>query len=356
MKKILDSLKSFFTKIIGKIDIDKVKGFFIKYKRYFFAVLLFVVLLLVLYNCTGPEAKQNANKNKKENEEEFSLDTEFEQDAYEDVNALIEAYFEANAEGDLDKLEKIAYPISNNEKSYIGVFSQYIEEYQNVSCYTKHGITEGAYFVSAYFDMKFYGVDTLAPGVNFFYVEPDEDGDLYINNLYSAYNLSRSENAMDPELYSIIVEYEQQKDVKELFSEVTKKYDAAVASDENLAVMITTTIPNAMREWMDSVNALEESLEQSTEQSTEEETQEVSTEDSSEEEEVDEEPVEQQPVTVSVQVTANSVNVRSTASTSGTVLGKATRGSSYTVLSVEGDWTKIDYNGTPAYIKSEFVQ
>ncbi len=364
MKKILDSLKKFWGQvsknmksIIQKIDVDKIKEFLIMNRRYFLAAILFLALLVVLYNCTGPQVKKDANKGKDKDKEstEFVFDSEFEKDTNKDLNELITNYFTANADGNIEELEQIAYPISNNEKSYIGVFSQYIEGYENISCYTKSGLTDGSYFVSAYFEMKFYGVDTLAPGVNFFYVETNEDGKLYINNLYSAYNLSRAENEMDATIYTTITKYEQQEDVKTLHQDVTDKYDAAVASDVNLASMITTTIPTAMREWIDSVNAMEQVTEENTQETTEEDTEQSDDEstDNAQEEQPEEQP---QPTTVHVKVTSNSVNVRSASNTNSNILGKVNQGSQFVKLGVENDWTKIDYNGTPGYIKTEFVQ
>lgn len=55
-------------------------------------------------------------------------------------------------------------------------------------------------------------------------------------------------------------------------------------------------------------------------------------------------------------VTANNLNVRSTASTSGNILGKLQKGSSVSILSVEGSWVKIQYNGQAAWISKEFVE
>jgi N-acetylmuramoyl-L-alanine amidase len=55
-------------------------------------------------------------------------------------------------------------------------------------------------------------------------------------------------------------------------------------------------------------------------------------------------------------VTANNLNVRSTASTSGNILGKLQKGSTVSILSVESNWVKIQYNGQAAWISKEFVE
>ena len=52
--------------------------------------------------------------------------------------------------------------------------------------------------------MKFKDVDTVAPGLDFFYVRTNEDGSVYIDNLYSQYNLKIKENALDDCLLMIV--------------------------------------------------------------------------------------------------------------------------------------------------------
>ncbi len=366
MKNILDHIKNF----LNKGTMDAVTSFCSRNKRYFGAAALFLAMILVLYNCTGKEPEEKPNPSGGTETEggtspevlEFELDSEFEQDANEALNALVEAYYEAYAGDNLEELEKIAYPISNNEKSYIGVFSQYIEAYQNIVCYTKSGLSEGSYLVSVYSELKFYSVDTPAPGLDFFYVETDADGNLFINNLYSPYNLSRAENEMDPNIYSVILKYEQQQDVAALRQDVEKKYNDAVAGDVDLATMITTTIPNAMREWIDSVNAMEQNSESAadTQQTGEPETEQAAETETSETTEEPEEPAPeetpQEPETVKVEVIDDSVNVRNGAGTENDAVGKANKGEVYTKLGESGEWTQIDFKGTPAYIKTEFVQ
>lgn len=257
MKEFFDKIKSFFK----KEKIKKATDWCIKNRRFFFAAFLFIALVVVLYVCTGPNAKKDTKDNAADGgqastengEADFTLDSDFEKDAHADVNELITSYFAAYASADIDALEAIASPISDNEKSYIQVFSAYIESYENISCYTKSGLTDNSYLVSAYFDLKFYGVETMAPGLDFFYVETKDDGNLYINNLYSPYNLSRTENTLDPNVYAVILQFGQQADAIELRDQVKNAYSEAVASDVDLATMLSTTIPNAMTEWMESV-------------------------------------------------------------------------------------------------------
>lgn len=424
MKEFFNKIKSFFK----KEKIKKVTDWCIKNRRFFFAAFLFIVLVVVLYACTGPNAKKNAKDNAADGGQtstengaaaDFTLDPDFEKDAHADVNELITSYFAAYASADIDALEAIASPISDNEKSYIRVFSTYIESYENISCYTKSGLTDNSYLVSAYFDLKFYGVETMAPGLDFFYVETKDDGSLYINNLYSPYNLNRTENTLDPNVYAVILQFGQQEDAIALRDQVKSAYSEAVASDVDLATMLSTTIPNAMTAWMESVITPAENTEAGETQTDEpaagdgSDTSADSTDaadggsnapadngdaadnggdapadngdtadgggdapadngdaaDNGDDAPADDAAVADTPVDntsdetpavnenkeVKVKVNIKSVKVREKASTSSDVIAGAEKGDTFTKLGEKDGWTKIDYNGKTGYIKSDYV-
>ena len=424
MKEFFNKIKSFFK----KEKIKKVTDWCIKNRRFFFAAFLFIALVVVLYACTGPNAKKNAKDNAADGGQtstengaaaDFTLDPDFEKDAHADVNELITSYFAAYASADIDALEAIASPISDNEKSYIRVFSAYIESYENISCYTKSGLTDNSYLVSAYFDLKFYGVETMAPGLDFFYVETKDDGSLYINNLYSPYNLNRTENTLDPNVYAVILQYGQQEDAIALRDQVKSAYSEAVASDVDLATMLSTTIPNAMTAWMESVITPAENTEAGETQTDEpaagdgSDTSADSTDaadggsnapadsgdaadnggdapaengdtadgggvapaengdavdnggdapaddaavaDTPVDNTSDETPAVNENKEVKVKVNIKSVKVREKASISSDVIAGAEKGDTFTKLGEKDGWTKIDYNGKTGYIKSDYV-
>ena len=143
----------------------------------------------------------------------------------------------------------IAQPLSDNEKSYITTFSEYYEDYQNITCYSTKGATDDSYLVSVCYDLKFKGVDTPAPGMDFFYVERDGKGNLIINNIYSAYNFNFLDQDLDANLYSLILAYEKSDEVVALQKEVQTSYNEAVKSDEKLANMVGGTLRNAIAKW-----------------------------------------------------------------------------------------------------------
>ena len=336
-----------------------------QYYRYIGAGLLFILLVFILARCAGTgSGSEGEGMQETETEvvsaDSFVPDSEFEVDAIPELNELIEEYFMAYASDDLETLEAIAVPMSNNEKSYIGVFSDYIEEYQNIKCYTKSGLTDGSYLVSVYYELKFYNVETAAPGLEFFYVETDAEGSLYINNLYSSYNFSRTENELDPNINAIIIKYEQTDDMAALLEEVEDAYSEAVSSDLDLAEMITTTIPSAMAEWLETISneedetESEEATEAVSEAEATEAVSEAETTEAASEAEAMEEPSEEVTKTT-VRATTN-VYIRAAATTDSEAYSKALEGEEYTKVGEEGDWTIIEYNGGIAYIKSEFLE
>lgn len=219
--------------------LKKFTDFFVKYRRYFCAAVLFVVLVVILVKCTGPQKDQKETQNGTQGvtqTTEYQEIGKLQKDADAELVTLMENYYAAYAGGDTDSLEMIAQPLSDNEKSYITTFSEYYEDYQNITCYSTKGATDDSYLVSVCYDLKFKGVDTPAPGMDFFYVERDGKGNLIINNIYSAYNFNFLDQDLDANLYSLILAYEKSDEVVALQKEVQTSYNEAVKSDENLPI------------------------------------------------------------------------------------------------------------------------
>lgn len=347
--------------LFQKETLNKMLDFCKKNIRYISAGVLTVVLVLVLALWGGP--KSGSGESAPEDTESVTeapaeVSTEYEVNVYPAINDLINNYYNAYANGDVATLTTFATPISQNEQGYIGVFSQFVESYQNITCYTKKGLEDNSYLVSAYMEIKFTGVDTLAPGLDFFYVRANEDGTYYIDNLYSQYNLANQENALDANIQSLITQFEQEEDVVALQQDVQAKYESAVAADPNLSTMVTTTIQDAVASWVASLtNPSTEVAEEPTEEATEQTPAEEAPEEEAPAEETPEETPEEEtpaPATETV-ATTTKVNIRSAADENSDKLGTAESGTTFTRTGTEGDWSIIDYNGTPGYIKSEYL-
>lgn len=324
---------------------NEVLRFIREHIRYFAAGALVVVLIIVLAMCAKPKGSDsdvvvNATESTQATEEAYQVD------ANENINALITQYYTAYAAGDVTTLSSIATPISANEQSYIGLFSQYVDEYQNIKCYTKTGLDENSYLVSVSMEIKFTGVDTTAPGLDFFYVRTNDDGSLYIDNLYSQYNLANQENALDTSIQNLIGQFESESDVMALQSEVQTRYDEALAADENLTNMIQTTIPAAIKDWVSQMAA-----QAATEQTEAAEATEQPETEQPQETEQQEEIIQQ----TDTLATKDRVNVRAAADVESEKLGTLDQGTVVTRTAIAGDWSVIDYNGTAGYVKNEFL-
>ena len=324
---------------------NEVLRFIREHIRYFAAGALVVVLVIVLAMCAKPKGSDsdvvvNATESTQATEEAYQVD------ANENINTLITQYYTAYAAGDITTLSSIATPISANEQSYIGLFSQYVDEYQNIKCYTKTGLDANSYLVSVSMEIKFTGVDTTAPGLDFFYVRTNDDGSLYIDNLYSQYNLANQENALDTSIQNLIGQFESESDVMALQSEVQTRYDEALAADENLTNMIQTTIPAAIKDWVSQMAA-----QAATEQTEAAEATEQPETEQPQETEQQEEIIQQ----TDTLATKDRVNVRAAADVESEKLGTLDQGTVVTRTAIAGDWSVIDYNGTAGYVKNEFL-
>lgn len=354
---------------------QKVTDFLLRYKRYFGAAALLFVFVLVLVFCAG---KQGGGLSDTQNTTEQMtiggtqlgdtgavLTGKLEKDANPELQELMNNYYAAYAGGDGESLEMIAQPLSENEKSYISTFADYYEDYQNIVCYSMPGATEDSYMVSVCYDLKFKDVDTLAPGMDFFYVERDGKGNLYINNVYSAYNFNFMDQELDANLYSMILAYEKSTDVTALQKDVQTRYDEAVKSDEKLANMVGGTLRNVMAKWRESVvdentqvadTQQEDTQTADTQQSDNTQTEEPQTDNQANEEEPqqpDENTAGDNPTMVK---TKDICKVREKPSTDAEVLGMVTLGVKLEKLGTEGEWTKVKFQGQTGYIKSELVK
>ena len=136
--------------------------------------------------------------------------------------------------------------------------------------------------------------------------------------------------------------------------------------------MIESTLSTAIKEWQASLTvnqSTEETAkeEQKPEESKEEQKPEESQEEQQPQEQQPEEqkPEEQQPEqtqqeqqtpATTTYKTLDVVNVRDRASKEGALIGVYGEGALLNKTGEDGDWTIIDFNGTPGYVKTEFLE
>lgn len=373
-------MKDFF----NKETLDNIKQFCAENKKYVgvAGVLVGLILILIVVVAGGNNGRQSNTEAGSQTEisvKDFEFEKDYTNDAKDDISTLLADYYKAYVGDDLDTLGKLATPVSDNEKSYIGVVSQYYESVNDITPYTKNGLKKGTYFVSVKNSIKFTGVDTQAPTLDFFYIETDKDGKLFINNVYSNFNRTYCENELDDDIMELISKYTASSEFADLHEEVQKAYEQAVGSDANLKTMLETTLTGAIKQWYTSSGIANLKKSDADTQTTEADTQQAddaslsgdqqttdanagqttdqqTTDTNAANQQTAEQP--QAPAEYQV-VTKDVVKVRDGASTDAKELGLLKEQVTLTAYGTEGDWTIVSYSaGTNgrAYIKTENLQ
>ena len=260
-----------------------------------------------------------------------------EENAYPEINALIEQYYQAAAEGDIDTINSIKDYSEQTELLQIQEKSNYLEGYEDINCYTKPGPEENSYVVYASYYAKFKDIDRTVCGLNTFVVCQNSDGEYYIHDCTN-----------DEAMREYRINVTKQDDVVELFNRVQVEYNEAVTEDEELAAFLTQLSEDLKASVGDALAEME--TETQTEAAEEQQTEETVAETESAEAET--ENAGEGSLVEAVDV----VNIRSSDSETADVLGKAQIGDTFTLLeSRENGWSRGEYHGGAAYIKSEYL-
>lgn len=366
----------------------------IKNKRFFAAGL---VGLMIIGMTAGASAQFAPLDNPELNvKKDFTDESE-----NEDLLNLLSSYYSYYDSGDTASLSTIATPISDSEVSYIQMISQYIDSTDINEIYSKQGLND-SFMVSVCIDTNFSGQTTKAPGLDFFYVSHDADKNLYIENNYSTYNVQTSENEMDPSVTALISEFERQDDVAALQTKQQKAYETALENDPTLATLMTTTLPAVTSTWAsnyqisvaqkaaedkaaaDAAAQAEAAAQQAQDAAAQDQTaQDQQAQDAAAQDQQAQDAAAQaqqaqdaaaQDQTAQAQqaqdaaaqrqaaidsaakvIASRKVNVRQSADENSTQLGQLDCGTEISKFSDEGDWSKIDFNGQDAYVKTQYL-
>jgi hypothetical protein len=93
----------------------------------------------------------------------------------------------------------------------------------------------------------------MAPSMVLFYVQTNQDGALYINNLYSDFNMKYSENQVNNDVYTALRKYTTQSDYLELYNEVETAFSALIKENKDIYQLTKRIIPSVRQDWEDSV-------------------------------------------------------------------------------------------------------
>ena len=287
-------------------------------------------------NETASAETQTAEAESRTEENEVAY-VPLEENAYPEINALIEQYYQAAAEGDIDTINSIKDYSEQTELLQIQEKSNYLEGYEDINCYTKPGPEENSYVVYASYYAKFRDIDRTVCGLNTFVVCRNENGEYYIHDCTN-----------DETMREYRINVTKQDDVVELFNRVQVEYNEAVTEDEELAAFLTQLSEDLKASVGDALAEME--TETQTEAAEEQQTEETVAETESAEAET--ENAGEGSLVEAVDV----VNIRSSDSETADVLGKAQIGDTFTLLeSRENGWSRVEYDGGEAYIKSEYL-
>ncbi|MCR4657601.1 MAG: SH3 domain-containing protein [Lachnospiraceae bacterium] len=288
-------------------------------------LILIIILIVFLVARSGDDSESEGGTS--ESSVEVPKD-KYEVNAYPNVNSLMETYYTAMMNGDTDTIASVCDVLSDAERFRMEEKAKYYQSADNFVVYTKKGYRDNSYFVLVTFNILYSGASTPAPSLDSTYVCTNESGALYVNKS----DLSEEEQAY-------LLELTVQSDVEELIDKVNVDYNKAIEGDPNLAQVISTIdaeVSEAVKERLSEQQRLDAEAAAEQEAAAQAAAQAAG----------------------ATEVRAKKVvNIRSSPSTEASILGKTESGQTFTRYeAMENGWSKVDYNGTEAYISSEFLE
>lgn len=335
---------------------SKIKLFF----KHMSVICLFsMMFMFILTGCsTSTKGEDESGEIIPINETESTPEAaiELKEDAESGINELFVTYFADLAKGDVEALGKIM--VNAPDKDTVAKEIEYIEDYQNIKCYSKEGVLDGTYVVYVYYEVKFKNIDTLAPSMIREYVCTNEDGTLYINN-----------GTVDGEVAAWLDEVHASDSAAELIQSVNNALSKAAESDEKLSSLIAKL--NEGTGNTEETSEVETKAQETEKETSKEETKETENTKASEESTKAAETTAKE-TTKAAETTAKeteykafdekvtmyaqeNLNIRQKASSDSKLLGKLIAGDSITALGTTGEWTVVSYKNSKAYILSELL-
>ena len=302
--------------------------------RYFIVggLFLILVIVLVIFLATrGTDVVKEGEQNSTIEDIASSVEVpkdKYEQDAYPNVNTICTSYMNAMSIGDSDTMASLSNALSDERRAFFEAQAQYISQYADYHFYTKAGPEENSYLVLVTYTLQIVSDANKLPALCSLYVCTDESGTLYINNS----DLSENDEAY-------ILALASQDDFKQLQDDVQLAYNDMLEKNPDLSARVT--------ELRGQINSdVQAKLEAKKQAETEAAAAQAA-----------EEAAALAAANAKTVRATDVVNIRSSSSTDSEVLGKTSQGQEFTRYEVlENGWSKIDYNGQEAYIKTEYLE
>jgi len=330
-----------------KAKLDALRDRLIRYSNIVLPVILVIcvgltIVIAVNANKRKAELAESAVSSKNaagmdETPEEVPL-VPLEKDVVPGINEFFETYYKAMVDGDSETMSNMVCYLDATEKLRAAETGKYTES-ASIEVYTKAGPNEGTYIAYVHSELKFYDYDRPLPGLRSYYVCTKEDGSFYINE---DYELSESERRY-------MVEVQLQDDVIDLNNKVAADYNDMVNGDSILADFLVEMGGEIKKNVGETLARIE-----GTEQG---ESGEGDAKEGSEEEETPKESGASSETVVTEVKTTDVVNIRTSDSETADKLGKAAVGDTFKLLETRGNgWSKVEYNGGEAFIKSDYLE
>ena len=243
----------------------------------------------------------------------------------------------------------------DKEVSYTALYSQYIESFNDVKIYTKPGLTKDSYLVTTEVSLKYENIDTLVPGLDFFYVEKNDQGKLYINNTYGTFNRNNNVYELDPQISELYELYIRQDDLRDMRNDVQDSYDEVLKKDPALATLMNETLHEAIVQWNKDYDEQAAAAAEAQAQAEQEAAEAAAAEAEAAAAEAEAQASAEEEANSYTGRTNARANVRAEANKDSEKLGSVEEGTTVTIYGEDGDFYKFDYNGTKAYITKSAV-
>ena len=168
-----------------------------------------------------PSSVSNGENNEKNDENPLESNNQ-------EISTLIEKYYQAMGDKDIDTLKTLVNHLSPSDESLI-TGTDYIVGYEVKDAFYKKGPADGTYVVFAEFSYLCSGNETSVPGLSQLYVVTEADGSLKID----------ADIESDPEVSSYISEILKDDDVKALQKEVQDAYDKTLEENPTLSAYLS---------------------------------------------------------------------------------------------------------------------
>ncbi|MCM1261688.1 MAG: SH3 domain-containing protein [Butyrivibrio sp.] len=324
--------------------LENVKMWFVKNAKFVMPAVLAVCVMITVFISISASKKEDTR------EEDIEVNNIVIEDVVEDdaataqsqemllkendipeIKELIEKYYAAQVEGDLDTIRSLVDVLDDSEALRIEETSKYLEDFPTLDIYTKPGPVDNSYLVYISLQEKFKDYENPIPGMEVRYVCVDANGRYYIN-----YSDSSDESELE---YMRIASL--QEDVIDLSNKINVEYNNMVAGDEELKHFLADFKAEIEKNVGEALAIAEEN--------NAAETAMAGGEDGTQEPET---------IKVATKVRAmDVVNIRSSDSETADKLGKAAVGDEFKLIEKIGNgWSKVEYEGSPAYIKSMYLE